>query len=87
MPEVRRHNCGGASVNLHDAVPNLETTGDYCASRSFWKWEREIAIPAIQAAGFELYSGFRTIEKDSFGPLIRGVDVVRENKVITLWYG
>jgi hypothetical protein len=74
-------------MELSDAVPSLDMTGAFFNGRRYWEWEREEAIPAIQAAGFELKGGFRTIEGDSFSPLIRGVDVVRDGMVITLWYG
>ena len=57
----------------------------YCG-RDYWKWEEQIAQPRLEALGFTVNRWY-TIDGDSFGPLVRGVNVVKDGDKQTLSYG
>lgn len=63
-------------MDLHDAFPDLPTEGNHYCGREYWKWESDVAKPAIEAAGFTDIHFF-SVEEDSFGPLIRGVTAIK----------
>lgn len=63
---------------------NISTKG-YC-SRDYWKWEQNIAEPKLEELGYTVH-GWRTVEADSFGPLARAVEVEKDGKELSLFYG
>lgn len=72
--------------DLHAVFPDLNCSGatGYCNSdrrgngKDYTDWEEDIARPAIEAAGYRDVV-FYDIERDSFGPLIRGVRAIDAN--------
>lgn len=61
--------------SLHDAFPNLIETSDYCSAHNYHIWERDVAKPHIEAAGYR-HVTFHMGEADSFGPLSRIVRAI-----------
>jgi hypothetical protein len=60
---------------------------DYCGQRgTYTRWEEQIARPRLKALGFAV-QGFRTLDGDSFGPLVRAVVVSKGGCVTVLSYG
>lgn len=55
-------------------------------SHRYWEWEQEVATPHIIAAGFTIERWY-SLEADSFGPLIRAVDVKKDDVLTTYFYG
>jgi hypothetical protein len=55
---------------------------------AYLDWEATVAIPAILNLGdYKIYGSFVTLERDSCGPLSRGI-VVEKNGVKSMaWYG
>jgi hypothetical protein len=49
---------------------------DYCG-RQYWRWEEQIAQPALEALGYKVVSWY-TVDGDACGPLVRGVIVMTE---------
>ena len=84
----------GEPRDLHEDFPDLDTsdTSGYCGSgrdgcKSYRDWEKEIAKPAIERAGFTGVR-FYSVEEDSFGPLIRGVEATdAAGQAVTWDYG
>ena len=80
-------------LELHTVFPNLNTddsTG-YCSSghntsKTYWDWEREVAIPAMKAEGYTDIT-FHTGESDSFGPLSRIAIAYKDGQRIKFFYG
>ncbi len=68
---------------LSDAVFNHPDCFD---SRRYALWERSVATPVLEAAGFSVgawWSG----DQDSFGPLVRCVSLTKSGKTHTYFYG
>lgn len=55
-------------------------------SHAYWRWEDDIATPALKARGFEV-GRWWTIDGDSFGPLVRGVRLTKDGATHTYSYG
>lgn len=61
--------------DLWDLLPDSVTNHpDCCHSARYDRWEREIATPALRALGYEP-ANWRSVDGDSFGPLVRAVDL------------
>ncbi len=72
---------------LAEILPDeLFTHPDYCHSQSYWRWEKDVAMPELQKAGFEVGSWFST-DADSFGPLVRAVRLTKDGITKTYTYG
>lgn len=52
----------------------------------YWEGEQELIKPALQDKGYEVGS-FWSVERDSFGPLIRGVSITKDNHTQCATYG
>lgn len=64
-----------AELDLLDLLPDEITNHPDCFhSTRYARWEREIATPALRALGYEP-KDWRTTDGDSFGPLVRAVDL------------
>lgn len=83
----------GGDLHLH--FPDLECEGNgYCNNdpregngKTYLHWESDVATAAMQAAGYTDVL-FYDIERDSFGPLIRGVRATGpDGKVVRFSYG
>jgi hypothetical protein len=73
--------------NLGDLLPDaLFNHPDCFSSCGYWRWEKEVAQPAIEAQGFEVIRWYST-DEDSFGPLVRAVDVRKDGVKQTFYYG
>lgn len=72
--------------DLSELVPDAAFEDPRCYSRRYWEWEKEVATPHITAAGFTIVRWYST-EADSFGPLIRAVDVKKDDVLTTYFYG
>jgi hypothetical protein len=59
---------------------------DFGSSRNYQRWEEDLAAPALRAQGFEP-SNWRTTDGDSFGPLVRAVDLTKNGITQTYFYG
>jgi hypothetical protein len=57
-----------------------------CFSQLYWRWENEVAKPALEKQGYTDIR-FYNIERDSFGPLIRGVAASKDGKQQEFFYG
>lgn len=58
-----------------------------CFHSARWRdWEQQIATPAIGAKGFKVL-GWRTDDGDSFGPLVRSVEVEKDGCRRRYFYG
>lgn len=56
---------------LEDLLPDeLFNHPDCFESRTYWKWEEEVATPELEQRGFKNISWLDG-ERDSFGPLTR----------------
>lgn len=76
-----------AEKDLLDLLPDEITNHPDCFHSTFYdRWEREIATPALRALGYEP-SGWRTTDGDSFGPLVRAVDLSKDGKTESYFYG
>lgn len=74
-------------LNLLDLLPDEITNHPDCFdSRNYDRWELEIATPALRAMGYEP-SRWRTTDGDSFGPLVRAVDLTKNGARKTYFYG
>lgn len=73
--------------DLGEVLPDeLFNHPDCFNSQTYWVWEREIAGPALEAAGFKV--GYWWDEdRDSFGPLIRAVTLTKDGVTETYTYG
>ena len=70
---------------LEDVLPDSFGKKDYCGEE-YWKWE-ELVKQFLLNSGYKV-GDFYTIERDSFGPLVRGVKVITPQKEKkTLAYG
>lgn len=73
------------AINLFDLIPNdLSEDPRYCVD---WiEWEKEVATPALCAAGYEV-KRWQTAEADSFGPLSRFVLLEKAGAASKAYYG
>ncbi len=77
----------GKTQQLEEVLPNELFNHPHCYDhREYGQWETFVAAKALDELGYEVMRWY-TIEKDSFGPLIRGVDVKKANVRQTFWYG
>lgn len=74
-------------LNLLDLLPDdICNHPDCFDSVHYDRWESEIATPALRALGYEP-SNWRTTDGDSFGPLVRGVDLTKDGETKSYFYG
>lgn len=81
-------------LDLHEVFPNLDCGKDssYCVTnakvpnRDYTYWELNVAYPAAVKAGYDLIR-FYDGEKDSFGPLTRVMEAVKDGKKFYFVYG
>jgi len=72
---------------LEDVIPKHLFNHPHCYDpRKYARWEKEVASIVLIEQGFNVLRWY-SIEQDSFGPLIRGVEVKRNNIMQTFWYG
>jgi hypothetical protein len=85
------------SESLHEVIDPVDTSDatGYCMVPSsftpnqkefYWHWETKVATPRLQELGYKVLGWFDG-ERDSFGPLIRYVTVVKDGVKSELWYG
>lgn len=73
--------------DLFDLLPDeLANHPDCFDSRNYLRWEREIAQPHLESMGFKVISWW-TEDGDSFGPLVRAVELERDGKREVYTYG
>lgn len=80
-----------------EGLANLPTEGaGYCRTystqrehggKTYQDWEKEIATPALEAAGFKLTWCWFDGEADSCGPLSRAITAERGGKYYSISYG
>lgn len=77
-----------ACENLLDIIGHSAANEpNYCApDGEFYRWETDVASPLLKSLGYTILRWY-SIERDSFGPLIRGVWVRKNNKDTLLSYG
>lgn len=66
--------------------PELFDHPDFCSSRYYWRWEDEVAAPKLRELGYEVKRWWST-DSDSFGPLVRAVELVKDGVSQTYYYG
>ena len=67
--------------------PNISMTG-YCQSGGWWNWEEKIATPRLKELGYTTTPrGWWSADSDSFGPLVRAVEVQKDGISKILYYG
>lgn len=71
--------------DLLDEFPGITITDDYCGT-FYFRWERDVAKPYLEAQGYTDVR-FYDIERDSFGPLIRGVSAQLNGRKHEWLYG
>jgi hypothetical protein len=60
----------------------------YCSPEKYWAWEINTAIPALLEKGYVIHElKFSHLERDSFGPLSRGILVSKDKVLSIAWYG
>lgn len=63
----------------------------YCDSNHYMLWEENIAIPLLIQLGYEAADKrnphFFNGDRDSFGPLMRIINVMKDGILYQLWYG
>lgn len=57
-----------------------------CSSADYGEWEKLVAEPELRAAGYIPFR-WRSTDRDSFGPLVRAVDLVKDGVRRTYTYG
>jgi hypothetical protein len=74
------------AVDLHTVI-GYECIDDinYCG-QVYWAWEKDVAQPILEEKGYHHISWF-DIERDSFGPLIRGVNAYKDEVKHEFYYG
>lgn len=55
-------------------------------TKDFLDWEKEIALPALEAAGYSTLGIWKNGEADSFGPLSRYLVVRKDDEYFTFCY-
>lgn len=79
------------SKDLHEVFPDLDCSehSGYCSTsgpKDYSDWEKEVAEPALVAAGYSI-NYWSTTDGDSFGPLVRRVSVTKDDEEQWLYYG
>lgn len=77
--------------DLLDIIGHERATNEtgYCVTNGspyYGDWERNVAIPALEALGYNHIS-FYNGEVDSFGPLSRVVTATKDGKRVKFMYG
>ena len=65
---------------------DLANQPGYATSSGYLDWERKVAEPALKGLGYKVRQWW-TSDGDSFGPLVRAVNVEREGKREIFYYG
>lgn len=74
-------------AELADVLPaELFDHPDCFNSQTFARWEQEVATPALVSAGF-IVGLWRSTDADSFGPLVRAVELTKDGITKTYYYG
>lgn len=84
-----RHDAGGEDLDrdLSELVPDwLLNHSDFCHSRNYGRWENDVGEPHLVACGYKVLRWY-SIDEDRFGPLVRAVDVEKNGKTETYFYG
>lgn len=75
------------ALDLLGLLPEDVVNHKWCFdSYRYADWEWEIATPALLAMGFRV-GRWRTTDGDSFGPLVRAVDLTKDGVRKTYVYG
>lgn len=78
------------ALNLLDLFPEDErdrlTGNPHFCGYDYTRWEDEIATPALIALGYSVRQWW-SADGDSFGPLVRAVEVVKDGVKKTYTYG
>lgn len=86
-PEQMHSDWSGGSDDISNVIGEEACNHrDYCDSVRYIDWEQNVAKPLMEKAGYTNIS-FYMVEKDSFGPLIRGVRATKEGKNYKFFYG
>lgn len=73
--------------DLSDILPDELFNHSDCFNSTYYaRWEREVATPALVEAGYTDIR-FYNVERDSFGPLIRGISTLKNGEQHTFYYG
>lgn len=73
--------------DLYDLISDeLCNHRDFCNSTTFRFWEQDIATPELIKQGFEVGSWW-TVDGDSFGPLVRAVELTKDGEKKVYTYG
>lgn len=71
--------------DLLEVLGECDHTGMF--SSNYWDWEERVANVILKSKGYRVIRWWSP-DKDSFGPLVRGVDVITPNgEKRTLTYG
>lgn len=74
-------------LNLLDLLPDEIANHPACFdSKRYREWEEEIATPVLLNRGY-VASSWRTVDGDSFGPLVRAVTLTKDGVAKTYTYG
>lgn len=72
--------------DLLDVIgPATAKDNRFCGTK-YVEWEKEVAEPILKSFGYRILQWFNA-ETDSFGPLMRAVDVERDGTKQTFYYG
>ncbi len=71
-------------IDVFDILTDLEDF-DW---ENYYEEEQTVLTPALKRHGYRVHGSWYSIEKDSFGPLVRGARAVDpDNNIVILWYG
>lgn len=74
-------------LDLSELVPDDAFNHPDCFnSANYWRWEQDVAQPIIEQQGYRVLRWFST-DQDSFGPLVRAVEVEKDDEVKRFSYG
>lgn len=72
--------------DLQDLLPADLFNHPDCFGRAYWKWETDVASPALTALGYQVGIWY-SADEDSFGPLIREVKLTQNGSSEIYFYG
>lgn len=77
----------GSHLDLCDLLSEAAVRDErFCTSAYYVEWERNVAEPELRNKGY-IPVGWRNGDADSFGPLVRLVDLVKDGIRQTYFYG
>ena len=78
---------GPVELDLADLLPEDVFNDPRCFdSHGYFDWEREVAAPLLEAKGFKVCRWWSE-DEDSFGPLVRAVELEKDGKRQRYFYG